>query len=137
MTRNSVSTLLAVAQSTSAPGTELEAQGVLEIVGVNLDALQSFYEALGFRTERRTGHFAVVNGYGMRVFLAEDSNALIGRRWTNVRIVVPDVDLIWECVKALGLPIIHVVGDRPYGLRDFVVADPSGFEIRFAQVLKE
>ena len=76
-----------------------------------------------------------MNGYGMRVFLAQDSNAVIGKRWTNVRIVVPDVDLIWECVKPLGLPIVHIVADRPYGLRDFVLADPSGLEIRFAQVL--
>ena len=113
----------------------MDAQGVVETVGVNLDALLSFYEALGFRTERRTGSFAVVNGYGMRVFLAEDSNALIGQRWTNVRIVVPEVEFIWECVKSLCLPIVHIIGDRPYGLRDFVVADPSGFEIRFAQVL--
>jgi catechol 2,3-dioxygenase-like lactoylglutathione lyase family enzyme len=135
MTRNSDSPLFAIAQSRVAPGTELDAQGVVEVVGVNLDALLSFYEALGFRTERRTGSFAVVNGYGMRVFLAEDSNALIGPRWTNVRIVVPDVDLVWECTKSLGLPIVHMVGDRPYGLRDFVVADPSGFEIRFAQTL--
>lgn len=135
MTRIPVSPLFAFAQSRGAPGTELDAQGVVEIVGVNLDSLLSFYEALGFRTERRTGPFAVVNGYGIRLFLAEDSNALIGQRWTSVRIVVPEVDFIWECVKSLGLPIVHIIGDRPYGLRDFVVADPSGFEIRFAQVL--
>jgi len=113
----------------------LDAQGVVEVVGVNLDALLSFYEAIGFRTERRTGPFAVVNGFGMRVFLAEDPNALTGKRWTNVRIVVPDVGLVWDCVKSLGLPIVNTIGERPYGLRDFVVADPSGFEIRFAQVL--
>ena len=135
MTHNSDSPLFVIAQSRAAPGTELDAQGVVEVVGRNLDALLSFYGALGFRTERRTGPFAVINGYGMRVFLAEDSNALIGQRWTNVRIVVPDVDQIWQCVKSLGLPIVNSIGDRPYGLRDFVVADPSGFEIRFAQVL--
>jgi len=135
MTRNFDSPLVSIAQSRTAPGTELDAQGVVEVVGVNLDALLSFYQALGFRTERMTGSFAVMNGYGMRVFLAQDSNAVIGKRWTNVRIVVPDVDLIWECVKPLGLPIVHIVADRPYGLRDFVLADPSGLEIRFAQVL--
>ena len=135
MKSNSDSPLFTIAQSRIAPGTELDAQGVVEVVGVNVDALASFYEALGFRTERRTGPFAVMSGYGIRVFLAENPNALVGPRWTNVRVVVPDVDFIWECVKSLGLPIAHIVGDRPYGLRDFVVSDPSGFEIRFAQVL--
>jgi catechol 2,3-dioxygenase-like lactoylglutathione lyase family enzyme len=135
MKHNPDPTLCTIAQSFAAPGTELDAQGVVEVVGANLDALLSFYGAIGFRTERRTGPFAVVSGFGMRVFLAEDPNALTGKRWTNVRIVVPDVSLIWDCVESLGLPIVNTIGDRPYGLRDFVVADPSGFEIRFAQVL--
>lgn len=128
-------TLSVIAQSRVALDTELDAQGVVEIVGVNLDAMLSFYEALGFRVERRTGPFAVLNGFGMRVFLAENPNALTGMRWTNVRIVVSNVDLIWDCVNAIGLQVGNVIADRSYGLRDFVVVDPSGFEIRFAQVL--
>jgi hypothetical protein len=127
--------LCTLAQSFVAPGTELDAQGVVEIVGVELDALREFYEAIGFRTERRTGPFAVMSGFGMRVFLAEDPNAVVCKRWANVRIVVPDVHLVWERIKSLDLPIVTTIGDRPYGIRDFVVADPSGFEIRFAQVL--
>ena len=137
MTDNHSMTLCNIAQSYVAPGTELDAQGVPEIVGINLDASLLFYEAIGFRTERRTGPFAVMNGFGMRVFLAEDPSAMTGQRWTNIRIVVPDVDVIWECVAELGLPIVHSIADRPYGLRDFVVRDPSGFEIRFAQVIGE
>jgi len=117
-----------------APGAEWDAQGVVEIVGRDLDALLVFYETIGFRAERKTGSFAVVSGFGVRVFLAENANATVVKRWANIRIVVADVDAIWERVKALGLPIIAAIGDRPYGLRDFVVADPAGFEIRFAQV---
>jgi hypothetical protein len=135
MKRNPDTILRAIAQSFAAPGDELDAQGVVEVVGVDLDALLSFYEAIGFSIERRTGPFAVVCGFGVRIFLAEDPNALTGKRWTNLRIVVSDVGHIWECVKSFGLPIVNAIGDRPYGLRDFVVADPSGFEIRFAQVL--
>jgi catechol 2,3-dioxygenase-like lactoylglutathione lyase family enzyme len=127
--------LEAIAQSRSAPDTELEAQGVAEIVGNDLSAMLSFYRALGFRVERLTGPFAVVNGFGMRIFLAESADAPTYNRWANLRIIVPDVDLVWACVSAIGLPIVHAVTDRPWGLRDFVVGDPSGFEIRFAQVL--
>ena len=50
--------------------------------------------------------------------------------------LVTSATLVWAyCVNAIGLPIVHAVTDRPWGLRDFVVGDPSGFEIRFAQVL--
>ena len=136
MTLNPDPILHTLAQSSVVPGTELDAQGVVEIVGVDLNALLVFYEAIGFRTERRTGPFAVVSGFGMRVFLAENPNALVAKRWANIRIVVPDVALIWERVKSLGLLIVSAIGDRPYGIRDFVVADPCGFEIRFAQVLE-
>lgn len=128
-------TLAEIAQSMPAPGHELSAQGVVEIVSKDLDAMLSFYGALGFRIERRTGPFAVVNGFGVRLFLAENSAAPDFEGWGNLRIVVPDVDRVWDCVRTLELPVTHAIADRPYGLRDFVLEDPIGFEIRFAQVL--
>lgn len=105
------------------------------MVGRNLEASLSFYTALGFRIERRTGPFAVIKGFGIRLFLAENAAAPVSNRWVNVRIVVPDVDAVWSCVHEIGLPVAHTIGDRPYGLRDFVLKDPCGFEVRFAQVL--
>ncbi len=112
---------------------ERAAQGVVEIVGPDLDRALAFYVALDFRIERRTGDFAVVNRGGCRLFLAQNRNAPTDKRWTNLRIVVNDVDAVWTRANELGLPIVVAVGDRPYGLRDFTLADPSGFEIRFAQ----
>ena len=35
----------------------------------------------------------------------------------------------------LQLRIGTMIDDRPYGLRDFVIVDPAGFGLRFAQVL--
>lgn len=113
------------------------AQGVLEIVGPDLERSLAFYIALGFAIERRTGLFAVLNGYGVRLFLAEDAAAPTGDRWCNVRIIVADVDAVWQHVHELGLAPRHAIADRPYGLRDFTIADPSGFELRFAQVIAQ
>jgi catechol 2,3-dioxygenase-like lactoylglutathione lyase family enzyme len=127
--------LAELATAKAPPDDELHAQGVIEVVGSNLEASLSFYTALGFRIERRTGPFAVISGFGVRMFLAEDAAAPKFNRWANVRIVVPDVNVIWSAVREIGLPIAHTIADRPYGLRDFVLSDPSGFEIRFAQVL--
>lgn len=33
-------------------------------------------------------------------------------------------------------PIIVPIADRYYGLRDFLIADPDGFGVRFASILQ-
>jgi hypothetical protein len=35
----------------------------------------------------------------------------------------------------LGARVIIPIGDRYYGLRDFTIADPDGFGVRFASPL--
>lgn len=127
---------LHVAQAQTAPDDELHQQGVIEVVGPDLEASLAFYGALGFRIERRTGPFAVINGFGVRIFLAEDAAAPTSNRWVNIRIVVPDVSVVWSAVRDLGLPVAHTLGERPWGLKDFVLRDPSGFEVRFAEVIE-
>ncbi len=114
---------------------EQAAQGVVEIVGPDLERSLAFYLALGFELERRIGPFAVVHWQGMRIFLAEDRAAIATGRWANLRIMVSDVEAMWEEVNRLDLPVECEIGDRFYGLRDFTIIDPSGFGIRFAQVI--
>ena len=46
--------------------------------------------------------------------------------------MVPDVDQIWQRLTELGPRIIVPIGDRRYGLRDFTIVDPDGYELRFA-----
>lgn len=111
------------------------AQGVVEVVGPDLDRSLAFYTTLGFEVARRTGPFAVVHWQGQRLFLAEDVNAPVGPRWCNLRIMVDDVEAHCMRLQALGIRPLHAPCDRSYGLRDFFVADPNGFEIRFAQAL--
>ena len=50
----------------------------------------------------------------------------------NERVMVPDVDQIWQRLTELGPRIIVPIGDRRYGLRDFTIVDPDGYELRFA-----
>ena len=115
--------------------TENEAQGVVEIVGPDLDALLGFYLAIGFELERRTGDFAVVHWQGTRLFLAGNPDASVSECWRSLRILVADVNAMWDKANRLQLRIGTVIDDRPYGLRDFVIVDPAGFGLRFAQVL--
>ena len=112
-----------------------QAQGVVEIVGPDLDALLGFYMSLGFELERRSGDFAVVHWQGTRLFLAGNPDAPVTDCWRSLRIMVDDVDAQWDEAKRLRLEINNPIGDRSYGLRDFVIKDPAGFGLRFAQVI--
>lgn len=114
---------------------ELEAQGVVEVVVPDLRAALAFYRDVGFTVERETSSFVTVKYEGTFLFIAENVNASAAPRWTNVRIIVTNVDAVWRRIQLRGLPVGTPIGDRPYGLRDFTVRDPGGFEIRFAQPL--
>ncbi len=115
---------------------ELEAQGVVEVVVPDLGAVLAFYRRLGFTIERETPTFVTLRWESTYLFIAQNAHATTSPRWASVRIVVPDVDAVWVHVMQLQLPVGSPIADRPYGLRDFTVKDPAGFEIRFAQVTK-
>ena len=115
--------------------TENESQGVVEIVGPDVDALLSFYLSIGFELERRTGDFAVVHWQGTRLFLAGNPEAPVTDCWRSLRIMVEDVDAMWQKANQLGLKVGNPIAERFYGLRDFLLVDPAGFGLRFAQAL--
>ena len=122
------------------PSTE---QLVVEIVVERLERSLRFYTALGFGVVRAEDDFAELSWDDHRLFLVERSafaNSPTGARVpsfpsANLRVMVPDVDSHWADVRVLNAPVIHAIGDRPYGLRDFTIADPDGFGIRFASRL--
>jgi len=114
---------------------ELRAQGVLEVVVPDLRTALDFYRALGFTVERETASFVTLRWDSTLLFVAENAAATHAPRWASLRLVVADVDAVWARVTQLQLPIGTPIADRAYGLRDFTVKDPAGFEIRFAQVI--
>ena len=54
----------------------------------------------------------------------------------NIRVMVPNVDEKWRLAIESGGRIVVPIDDRYYGLRDFTIADPDGFGIRFASILE-
>ena len=115
---------------------ELTAQGVVEVVVPNLEAALAFYQAVGFTVERETPTFVSLRYENVYLFIAENTEAPSAPRWTNVRIIVSDVDAVWQRVLERGVAVGTTIGDRAYGLRDFTVKDPAGFEVRFAAVIE-
>ncbi len=100
----------------------------------------AFYtERLGFTVLRKEPDFAVIALGQSHVLLAAEAHT--SREWLasgprgvglNTRIMVDDVDAVYQRAKAAGVPIVQEIASRSYGLRDFIVADPDGFCLRFA-----
>jgi uncharacterized glyoxalase superfamily protein PhnB len=53
----------------------------------------------------------------------------------DIRIMVDDADAMYDRCRQGGVAIVHEIGDRYYGLRDFVMANLNGFRLRFASPL--
>jgi catechol 2,3-dioxygenase-like lactoylglutathione lyase family enzyme len=122
-------------------------QLVTEIVVRDIQRSTQFYCRLGFALLRDAGEFVELTWEDHRLFLVELSafhhvtpSELPAQAQTplaNVRIMVPNVDDYWQLSTDLGLRVIVPIADRPYGLRDFTIADPDGFGLRFASRMTE
>lgn len=113
---------------------ELQAQLALELRVGDLAASIGFYELAGFVLERRTENFAALRLDDRYLLLSLTPDAKAGPTPPNLRVIVADVASLPARMAAAGVDIRHPLADRGYGLRDFTVADPDGYEVRFAQV---
>jgi catechol 2,3-dioxygenase-like lactoylglutathione lyase family enzyme len=121
-------------------------QLVTEIVVRDIKRSTDFYRRLGFELLRDAGDFVELTWEDHRLYLAEISAfpEIVAIELppppkfpvANVRVMVPDVDDCWRVANEIGARIVVPLGDRYYGLRDFTLADPDGFGIRFASILQ-
>ena len=120
-------------------------QLVTEVVVHDIKRSVAFYRSLGFELLRDAGDFVELIWEEHRLFLAEIS-AFQGAEpagllqpaefpVANVRVMVPNVDDCWKVASDVGARVVVPIGDRYYGLRDFTIADPDGFGIRFASLV--
>lgn len=110
------------------PYAEPTAQLVVEVHVRDLKRSVEFYRS----------RFCVLAWDSRQLFLDEASDlpAAPGLPSANVRVMVPDVDKFWELAKSMKARIVAPLADRPYGLRDFTVADPDGFGLRFGSWIR-
>ena len=120
-------------------------QLVTEILVRDIRRSRDFYTRLGFELLRDAGDFVELTWEDHRLFLAElsafhevhDADVVAPPKFplANVRVMVASVDDCWRLANEIGARIVVPIADRYYGLRDFTVADPDGFGIRFASTL--
>ena len=78
--------------------------------------------------------FAGVNLDSARIFL-QKGTPNPGSEAGAVYFVAGDADELYEFHRANGVEIAHAIGDRPYGIRDYVVRDPHGYYLVFGHHL--
>jgi catechol 2,3-dioxygenase-like lactoylglutathione lyase family enzyme len=105
----------------------------------DIQASAAFYQRLGFSALRQEPGFAVMGLGAAHVLLAAEGMAssswlASGPRGVglNIRIMVDDADAAFERASDAGARLVSPIADRDYGLRDFIIADPDGFLLRFA-----
>jgi catechol 2,3-dioxygenase-like lactoylglutathione lyase family enzyme len=116
-----------------------EQQLVLEIYVKSVPRSIDFYTSLGFRLAWQVpGYFAQLTWDSCLLFLKSSSDDPIVAKSTskgNIRIMIPDVDAKYEECKELGYKVSQELVDRKFVLRDFIVLDPDGWEVRFGSFL--
>jgi len=120
-------------------------QLVTEIMVKDIRVSTAFYQRLGFKLLRDGGDFVELTWEDHRLYLAEisavhdlndiDLQPKPGFPRANVRVMVANVDHYWKLANEMAAEIIVPIADRYYGLRDFTIADPDGFGVRFASNL--
>ncbi len=113
-------------------------QLVTEIFVRDIEVSTAFYRRLGFEVTRDDGDFVELTWEGHLLFLDErpDMGPVPDTVQANVRVMVPDVDRYWELAREMGARALAPIQDKSYGLRDFAIADPDGFAVRFASRLE-
>lgn len=120
------------------PYCPVQYQLVLEIYVSSLEKSIQFYTSLGFSLDWQVPDiFAQISWDTCLVFLkvkTSDKEAFSAPG--NIRIMVPDVDAKYEeCCEKLGCQVVQKLGDRKFVVRDFIISDPDGFEVRFGSFL--
>ncbi len=112
-------------------------------------SVRFYTEKLGFElvqlkrealSGRELATFAIVGVENAVMMLAHESLYVRGGEGRatprgvgiDTRIVVDDVDAMYRRATDNGVTIVHDIGDRSYGLRDFIIRDPDGFRLRYA-----
>ena len=102
----------------------------------DIPAAVDFYtQKLGFRLEFTWGDPPTFAGVGLgkvQVFLQKGTPDPKG---CSVYFIVGDADRLYEFHRTNGVEVMQEIGDREYGIRDYVVRDLNGHYLSFGHPL--
>lgn len=97
------------------------------------DAIKYYERRLGFEviTRMRGGDYAIVERDGITIHLFEDAARVHSP--AGIHIFTPDLDELYAELKARGAHIKQEIVRKPWGNREFRIADKSGNELKFTE----
>jgi predicted enzyme related to lactoylglutathione lyase len=97
-------------------------------------AITYYRNVLGFAEGWKRGSPPVI-AQVMRDDVEIQLTRRVGSATSSVYFSVVGVDAYYAEIRARGGNIVEPIGDRPSGMRDFVVRDPSGNSLAFGESL--
>lgn len=98
-----------------------------------------FVDRLGFERDFTAPGWEFLSFGNFKVMLGECIDALwaheTGDHSYFAHCLVENVDEVYIELMDRGADIIHRIGDKPWGLREFSVKTPDGHRITFGQVI--
>ncbi len=98
-----------------------------------------FVDKLGFERDFTVPGWEFLSFGVFKVMLGECVDALwaheTGDHSYFAHCLVENVDEVYEELNDRGAEIIHRIGDKPWGLREFSVRTPDGHRITYGQII--
>lgn len=107
----------------------------------SLSATLRFYERLGFTGGLRgEGTYAILTRGDLELHFFEHRTLVPAESYGMCYLRVGDVDALHRDMRTASLPVagiprLEMVGDKPWGMREFAVVDEDGNLVRIGQVL--
>ena len=121
----------------------------VELFVSDFEQSRAFYEALGFAVVRQWQDWVMLALGDNVLDLQGDGHAVAGPHYftpeisrfprgtgVEISIEVEDVDALYERARQIGVDIVKPIQDRPGKARDFRIADPDGYFLRFTTPLR-
>jgi hypothetical protein len=105
----------------------------------DFDLSKRFYQAIGFTLEWSTEQLACFR-HGNSCFLLENFHVQEHTDNFKMHLWVENVDEWWKHIAASAAAFsisVEQPEDRPWGMRDFPLTDPSGVVWRIGQALRQ
>lgn len=121
----------------------------IELFVSDLARSRAWYESLGFRAARAYGDWLMLVLGDNVLDLQGDAHAVAGPHYftpqiartprgtgVEISIEVEAIDDLYALARSLGVNVVKPIQDRPWRARDFRVADPDGYFLRFTTPLR-
>lgn len=110
----------------------------------SINATTEFYRRLGFEGGAHgfDQDYAIFKRGAIELHFFAHSALVPDASWAGCYIRVSDVQSLYESsltsdLPTSGIPCIHRLEDKPWGLKEFAVVDPDGNLLRIGQVIQE